>query len=357
MYPSTSRESPAIPKHEISFLQEWSDWISDLCLHGGWIAACLYISVSHTEIQWIFLVTVVDETRCWKGKWTLPSSFSRSLSLVQLKRWTNCLSVWCQRIEWHSCSIGTRPSFGQFTTVIRCSDVREHSYWPSDDRPFQRCHYSLCDHSRWPDDEEIFPSTKSTIVLSRTSRTQTTDDSRQRMESQSSGVHHWDGKRVVSSPFLPAARKWPSTLSQRELIITTRRSVLKVPVARCERLTTSNLCSAAMDPYCTWNHNQQQCVLHTSSSLALPFSASRLLTCPSLNVTSRCFRRTHPVIHLYSASLFSWWWMDILVIVVSVRTTDRWKMSMSYEDVFTASTSILGPIMSRVQCRSYSMWR
>jgi hypothetical protein len=62
---------------------------------------------------------------------------------------------------------------------------------------------------------------------------------------------------------------------------------MKLSVGRCDRLNTSNLCMAAMDPYCTWDNNQQRCVLYTKSSSTFT-SSYRSLTCPILNTTSMC---------------------------------------------------------------------
>ena len=64
-------------------------------------------------------------------------------------------------------------------------------------------------------------------------------------------------------------------------------SVLKLSVARCHRFNTSNLCLAAMDPYCAWDNNQQRCVLYTKLSSTFSF-VQRPLTCPILNTTSLC---------------------------------------------------------------------
>ena len=71
---------------------------------------------------------------------------------------------------------------------------------------------------------------------------------------------------------------------QKEIIVTTHRSVLKIPLARCHRFHTSHLCAASMDPYCTWDHQYQRCIfsMHSSSK---HFRQS--LTCPILNITSR----------------------------------------------------------------------
>ncbi len=69
--------------------------------------------------------------------------------------------------------------------------------------------------------------------------------------------------------------------------MTTTISVLKLSAGRCDRLNTSNLCIAAMDPYCTWDNNQQRCVLYTKSSSTFS-SPRRSLTCPILNTTSMC---------------------------------------------------------------------
>ncbi|CAF3351512.1 unnamed protein product [Rotaria sp. Silwood1] len=73
-------------------------------------------------------------------------------------------------------------------------------------------------------------------------------------------------------------------LETKEIIMTTTISVIKLSVARCDRFNTSNLCLSAMDPYCTWDNNQQRCILYTKSPST--FSSSRpLFTCPILNTT------------------------------------------------------------------------
>lgn len=60
-------------------------------------------------------------------------------------------------------------------------------------------------------------------------------------------------------------------------------SVLKIPVARCYRFHTSHLCTASMDPYCTWDNYYQKCTLSKSSSWK---TSRQVFTCPILNITS-----------------------------------------------------------------------
>lgn len=66
-------------------------------------------------------------------------------------------------------------------------------------------------------------------------------------------------------------------------MITTSISVLKIPVSRCNRFNTSHLCSASMDPYCTWDNHYQRCTFSMNLS-SKNFRQS--LTCPILNITS-----------------------------------------------------------------------
>ncbi|CAF1259554.1 unnamed protein product [Rotaria magnacalcarata] len=73
-------------------------------------------------------------------------------------------------------------------------------------------------------------------------------------------------------------------LETKEIVMTTTISVVKLSVARCDRFNTSNLCLSAMDPYCTWDNNQQRCILFTKSSSTFP-SSRPLLTCPIINTT------------------------------------------------------------------------
>jgi len=82
--------------------------------------------------------------------------------------------------------------------------------------------------------------------------------------------------------------------------MTTTISVLKLSVERCHRLNTSNLCMSAMDPYCTWDNNQQQCVLYTKMSSTFS-SSHRSLTCPILNTTSMCLL----ILFIYTIYFFS----------------------------------------------------
>ncbi len=70
---------------------------------------------------------------------------------------------------------------------------------------------------------------------------------------------------------------------QKEIIVTTQISVLKIPVARCNRFNTSHLCFASMDPYCTWDNHYQQCIFSIISSSK---TSHQSLTCPDLNITS-----------------------------------------------------------------------
>lgn len=73
-------------------------------------------------------------------------------------------------------------------------------------------------------------------------------------------------------------------LSKKQIILTTDHSVLKIPVAHCHRFVNIHLCSASMDPYCTWDHQYQRCVfsIHSSSRNFRP-----IITCPVVNITSR----------------------------------------------------------------------
>ncbi len=127
------------------------------------------------------------------------------------------------------------------------------------------------------------------------------------------------------------------SIFSKEIILTTTKSVLKLSVERCNRLNTNNLCLAAMDPYCIWDNNQQRCILYTKSSSTFP----RSLTCPILNTTSMCLF----IEFLSRIYLFSRWWLDIVVSMVYMWTSNRWKMSMSYKNMYTtrfARSSELG---------------
>ncbi|CAF1551949.1 unnamed protein product [Adineta ricciae] len=69
----------------------------------------------------------------------------------------------------------------------------------------------------------------------------------------------------------------------KEIVITTHTSVLKIPVARCDRLKTNEICSASMDPYCTWDNSRQRCVFSKISSLV---TSSENFKCPNLDIIS-----------------------------------------------------------------------
>ena len=116
------------------------------------------------------------------------------------------------------------------------------------------------------------------------------------MENQSSGISL--GNSEKHSQEKKKMFEWNSLfLFQKEIVLTTPTSVMKIPAGRCDRLNSSDICLSAMDPYCTWNNNQQRCVLYTKLSSTFSASSSRSLTCPILNLTSLC---------LFDGRFFHW---------------------------------------------------
>ncbi|CAF1267399.1 unnamed protein product [Adineta steineri] len=95
-------------------------------------------------------------------------------------------------------------------------------------------------------------------------------------------------EQIQLKPPMISANSWKINKAEfisktKEIVITTSISVLKISVARCNRFNTSYLCSASMDPYCTWNNHYQRCILSTESSSSRISYQS--LTCPNLNIT------------------------------------------------------------------------
>ncbi|CAF3450699.1 unnamed protein product, partial [Rotaria sp. Silwood2] len=64
-------------------------------------------------------------------------------------------------------------------------------------------------------------------------------------------------EQIELKPSMISSNDWKVNKAEfisktKEIIITTSISVLKISVARCDRFNTSHLCTASMDPYCTW---------------------------------------------------------------------------------------------------------
>ncbi|CAF2146086.1 unnamed protein product [Rotaria magnacalcarata] len=94
-------------------------------------------------------------------------------------------------------------------------------------------------------------------------------------------------EQIELKPSMISSDEWKVNKAEfisqkKEIILTTSKSVLKISVARCNRFNTSHLCSAAMDPYCTWDNYYQRC---TFSKLLSWKNFRQLLTCPILNIT------------------------------------------------------------------------
>ncbi|CAF3442509.1 unnamed protein product [Rotaria sp. Silwood1] len=94
-------------------------------------------------------------------------------------------------------------------------------------------------------------------------------------------------EQIELKPSMISSNDWKVNKAEfisktKEIIITTSISVLKISVARCSRFNTSYLCTASMDPYCTWDNYYQRCTFSRISSWKI---SRQLLICPILNIT------------------------------------------------------------------------
>lgn len=54
--------------------------------------------------------------------------------------------------------------------------------------------------------------------------------------------------------------RFVSLIEQKEILVTTVNSVMKIPVGRCQRLSSRSDCWASMDPYCQWDQRTNVCL-------------------------------------------------------------------------------------------------
>ena len=64
------------------------------------------------------------------------------------------------------------------------------------------------------------------------------------------------------------------------LYITTDHAVMKIEVQRCERFKTNRDCLNAMDPYCGWNKQKNECVTAPNKNPAASHWQQNLIRCP-----------------------------------------------------------------------------
>ena len=64
------------------------------------------------------------------------------------------------------------------------------------------------------------------------------------------------------------------------LYITTDYAVMKLEVQRCERFKTNRDCLNAMDPYCGWNKQKNECVTAPNKNPAVSHWQQNLIRCP-----------------------------------------------------------------------------
>lgn len=64
------------------------------------------------------------------------------------------------------------------------------------------------------------------------------------------------------------------------LYLATDEAVLKIPVQRCHRFRTKKDCLNAMDPYCGWNRNKDECTTAPNRNARVAYWQQNVISCP-----------------------------------------------------------------------------
>ena len=85
-----------------------------------------------------------------------------------------------------------------------------------------------------------------------------------------------------SSPTVRRMKLLSQTSSPAALYITTDEAVMRLDVQRCNRFKTSSACLNAMDPYCGWNKQKNECVTAPNKNPNAVHWQQNLIRCPIL---------------------------------------------------------------------------
>ena len=67
------------------------------------------------------------------------------------------------------------------------------------------------------------------------------------------------------------------------IYLATEENVIRLPVNRCQRFRTHRDCLNAMDPYCGWNSQKNECTPTPNNNPRAGYWQQSLLTCPIMS--------------------------------------------------------------------------
>ena len=67
------------------------------------------------------------------------------------------------------------------------------------------------------------------------------------------------------------------------IYMATEENVIRLPVNRCQRFRTQRACLNAMDPYCGWNQQTNECTATPNNNPRAGYWQQSLLTCPIMS--------------------------------------------------------------------------
>ena len=85
------------------------------------------------------------------------------------------------------------------------------------------------------------------------------------------------------------------------LYLATEENVVKFKVSRCQRFRTQRACLNAMDPYCGWDQQTNECVSTPNGNPRAAYWQQSLLTCPIMSdpvSSAPCLQNVLPLFHL-----------------------------------------------------------
>ena len=67
------------------------------------------------------------------------------------------------------------------------------------------------------------------------------------------------------------------------IYMATEENVLRLPVSRCQRFRKQRECLNAMDPYCGWNQQINECVATPNNNPRAGYWQQSILSCPIMS--------------------------------------------------------------------------
>ena len=71
--------------------------------------------------------------------------------------------------------------------------------------------------------------------------------------------------------------------SSAAIYMATEENVIRLPVQRCQRCRTQRACLNAMDPYCGWNQQTNECAATPNNTPRAAYWQQSLISCPILS--------------------------------------------------------------------------